>query len=164
MGGIVTSSDARNEHLTIVNNKYPHIKTLLIDCDNDIIKDNYDIIIHWGLLYHLTAIETHLKNVLEKCNILLLETEVYDSSTIEDCITIDEKGYDQSFHNKGTRLSQQKIENILEKNKFQFKIIKDPILNSDFHCYDWDITNSKTFKQGLRRFWICWKLECPITT
>jgi 2-polyprenyl-3-methyl-5-hydroxy-6-metoxy-1,4-benzoquinol methylase len=65
LGAIVTSSDARKEHLDIVKQKYPHIKTLLIDGENANIPDNYDIILHWGLLYHLNEIEIHLKNVSE---------------------------------------------------------------------------------------------------
>lgn len=157
LGAIVTSSDARKEHLNVVNIKYPHIKTLLIDCDNDHIKDKYDIIIHWGLLYHLNKIEIHLEDVLQKCNILLLETEVSDTDDINFYISTNEKGYDQAFNNKGIRPSPNYIENILKKNDFQFKLIKDPILNSNFHCYDWEISNSKTWRHGLRRFWICWK-------
>jgi len=157
LGAIVTSSDARKEHLNVVNIKYPYIKTLLIDCDNDHIKDKYDIIIHWGLLYHLNKIEIHLEDVLQKCNVLFLETEVSDTDDINFYISTNEKGYDQAFNKKGIRPSPNYIENILKKNDFQFKLIKDPILNSNFHCYDWEISNSKTWRHGLRRFWICWK-------
>jgi hypothetical protein len=157
LGAIVTSSDARKEHLKVVNIKYPHINTLLIDCDNDHIKNKYDIIIHWGLLYHLNKIEIHLEDVLQKCNLLFLETEVSDTDDINFYISTNEKGYDQAFNNKGIRPSPNYIENILKKNDFQFKLIKDPILNSNFHCYDWEISNSKTWRHGLRRFWICWK-------
>ena len=157
LGAIVTSSDARKEHLDIVQQKYPHIKTLLIDSDNDNITQKYDIILHWGLLYHLSEIEKHLEMVSEKCDVLFLETEVCDSDDKKFYISIDENGYDQAFNNKGIRPSPYYVEDILEKNGFKFKMIKDPILNSDIHCYDWDINNSKTSKAGLRRFWICWK-------
>jgi hypothetical protein len=157
LGAIVTSSDARKEHLEIVKQNYPHIKTLLIDGDTDNIEHNYDIIVHWGLLYHLNEIEIHLEKVSQKCDILLLETEVCDSDDKDFHIVTNEIGYDQAFNAKGTRYSQSYIEYILEKNGFKFKLIKDPILNSEFHCYDWNITNSKTCRHGLRRFWICWK-------
>jgi hypothetical protein len=157
LGSNVTSSDGRKEYLNVVKQKYPHIKTLTLDCDNDIIKENYEIIVHWGLLYHLNEIEIHLENVSQKCNILLLETEVSDSDDKQFYISTIENGYDQALNNKGIRCSQYYIENILEKNGFQFKLIKDPILNSDFHCYDWGINNSNNWVHGLRRFWICWK-------
>jgi SAM-dependent methyltransferase len=157
LGADVTSSDVRKEHLEIVKEKYPHLKTLLNDGNNDSIKDKYDIIVHWGLLYHLSEIEKHLENVSQKCDVLLLETEISDSDDKEFYISTYEIGFDQAFNNKGIRPSQPYVERLLEKNGFQFKIIKDPILNSDFHCYDWDITNSKKYIHGLRRYWICWK-------
>lgn len=157
LGAIVTSSDIRQEHLEIVKNKYPHIKTLLIDGDNDKIKEKYDIIVHWGLLYHLNEIEIHLENVSQHCDLLLLETEVCDSDDKDFYISNDENGYDQAFNNKGIRPSETYVQQVLEKNGFQFKLIKDPVLNSEFHTYDWDISNSKTWRHGLRRFWICWK-------
>jgi 2-polyprenyl-3-methyl-5-hydroxy-6-metoxy-1,4-benzoquinol methylase len=76
LGAIVTSSEGRKEHLDVVKQKYPHIETFLFDCDNNYIsiKDKYDIIVHWGLLYHLNEIEVHLEKVSQKCDILLLET------------------------------------------------------------------------------------------
>jgi len=164
LGTKVTCSDARNEHLEIVKNKYPHIKTLLIDGDNDNIEDKYDIILHWGLLYHLKEIEIHLEKVSQKCDVLLLETEVSDSDDKEFYISTNENGtYDQAFNDKGIRPSQFYVENVLEKNGFQFKLIKDPILNTNCHHYDWEITNTNTWRHGLRRFWICWKnIESPL--
>lgn len=163
LGAIVTSSDGRKEHLKVVNNKYPNLNTLLLDCDKDKIIDNYDIIIHWGLLYHLSNIEFHLENVSQKCNILLLETEVSDSDNIDFYIKTRENGYDQALNTYGIRPSQYYVENILQKNGFNYKLIKDPILNSGYHIYDWNISNSNKWKCGLRRFWICWKnIDSPL--
>ena len=121
------------------------------------ITEKYDIIVHWGLLYHLQEIEKHLENIAEHCDILLLETEVSDSSEDTFFIQTEEKGYDQAFHSIGIRPSPSYVEKILDKNGFHFKLIKDPILNSSFHRYDWEIQDTKTWRQGLRRFWICWK-------
>jgi hypothetical protein len=36
-------------------------------------------------------------------------------------------------------------------------MIKDSILNSGFHKYDWCVYNTKKWTEGYRRFWICWK-------
>lgn len=163
LGATVTSSDARNEHLDIVKQKYPHINTLLIDGDKDCINEKYDIILHWGLLYHLNEIEIHVEKLSQKCDVLLLETEVSDSDDRNFYISTNENGYDQAYNNTGIRPSESFVENILNKNGFQFKLIKDPILNSGFHCYDWEISNSKSWTNGLRRFWICWKnIESPL--
>jgi hypothetical protein len=163
LGASVTSSDARKEHLETVQQKYPHIKTLRIDADNDSITEKYDVILHWGLLYHLKEIEIHLEKVSHKCDVLLLETEVSDSDDMQFYQSTHENGHDQAYNNKGIRPSPAYVEYVLEKNGFQFKLIKDPILNSEFHVYDWDISNSKNWKHGLRRFWICWKnIESPL--
>ena len=163
VGAVVTSSDARKEHLDIVKTKYPHINTLVIDANNLMIEEKYDIILHWGLLYHLSEIENHLKDVSTKCNVLLLETEVSDSDNKDFYIKTQEEGYDQAFNNMGIRPSPSYVESVLDNNGFQFKMIKDPILNSGFHSYDWDVNNSGTSRHGLRRFWICWKnIDSPL--
>jgi hypothetical protein len=92
-----------------------------------------------------------------------LETEVCDSDDKDFHIITNENGYDQAFNNIGIRPSPPYIESLLDNNGFQFKMIKDPILNSDFHCYDWDVKNSETWRPGLRRFWICWKnIDSPL--
>jgi hypothetical protein len=155
----VTSSDARVEHLDEVNKKYPHINTFLLDCDKDKIVDKYDIILHWGVLYHITNIKEHLQNVCEKCDILFLESEVSDTIDPDYNIVVDEKGhgYDQAFNDYGSRPSEKYVEKILEENGFNFKMIKDPILNAVGHIYDWDVNETKIHKNGLRRYWICWK-------
>lgn len=157
LGAIVTSSDVRKEHLEIVNTKYPHIHTFLMDCDDLKITDSYDIILHWGLLYHLHEIDKHIEYISQKCKVLLLETEVCDSDNKSVYLSTDENGYDQAFNNKGIRPSESYVETILSKNGFEYRMIKDPILNSSFHRYDWDISNTNTWTHGLRRFWICWK-------
>lgn len=115
LGAIVTSSDARKEHLEVVNKKYPHIKTLHIDCDDFKVDEKYNIILHWGLLYYLKEIEIHLKNISQKCDIfiLLLETEVCDSHDKNFYISTDEAGYDQAFNNRGIRPSQSYVEDVL---------------------------------------------------
>jgi hypothetical protein len=165
-GAIVTSCDARKENLDITNRRFPHIKTFCIDLDNEDIEEHYDVILHWGTLYHLSEIETHLEKISNRCNVLLLESEVSDSDDKTFYISVQEHdAYDQSFNSKGIRPSQQYVEDVLSKNGFQFELIKDPILNSDFHVYDWEIKNTKTWRHGLRRFWICWKnTECPISS
>lgn len=157
LGALVTSSDARIEHLEVVKQLYPHINTIIIDGDKDSIPKHYDIIVHWGLLYHLNEIEYHLQQVLSKCDLLFLETEVLDSDNDSMYITTVEEGYDQAFNTYGIRPSQSYVEKIIKQNGFEYKLIKDSMLNTTLHNYDWDITNTNTWHHGLRRFWICWK-------
>jgi hypothetical protein len=62
----------------------------------------------------------------------------------------------QSYFRRGIRPSEKYVEKILNNNGFKYFMIKDSIVNSCFHKYDWEITNTKTWKSGLRRFWVCW--------
>jgi predicted TPR repeat methyltransferase len=157
LGAVVTSADIREEYLEVIKQIYPHIETKRVDGMDLVIESNYDVILHWGLLYHLSEIQVHLERVSQKCNVLLLETEVSFSDDKDYFQLTNEEGYDQAFYNTGIRPSQKYVENLLDVNGFQYVLIKDPILNSDFHRYDWDITNEKPHAQALRRFWICWK-------
>jgi predicted RNA methylase len=163
MGANVTCSDARKEHIDIVNIRYPELSTILLDCDTYTITTKYDIVLHWGVLYHLREIENHLQKIGESCDILLLETEVCDSDNDSFFIQTNECGPDQAFNTLGIRPSQAYVEKVLSTVGFKYKCIIDPILNSESHIYDWKITNSNTWKHGLRRFWICWKnVESPL--
>jgi hypothetical protein len=160
MGAIVHSSDARAEHVSVINSRYPHIQTSTFDCDNDILQTKYDIILHWGVLYHIKQVDTHLANICNMCDYLFLETEVINSSE-NKLINTNESGYDQAFNAVGSRPSQAYVEQLLDTNDFNYVIIKDPILNSSFHTYDWNISNGGSWRHGLRRYWICWKKNMP---
>lgn len=164
LGCIVTSSDARIEHIEIGKEKYKNIKFTKFDCDKETLSKKYDIILHWGVLYHLNVIDDHMKNMCENCDYLFLETEVCDSDDPTLCLKTNESGFDQAFHGVGSRPSQKYVEAILDRHGFTYKLIKDPIVNSSFHNYDWDVKNTNTWRHGLRRFWICWKndIESPL--
>lgn len=160
LGCDVTSCDVRQEHLEVARTMYSHLKFLLVDGDDHIIPPGFDIILHWGLLYHLYDVEAHVKAVSENCNYLLLESEIVDSS--EDFqIVVEERGFDQAFHNKGTHASETRIEAFLTRGGFQFRKIMDPILNFGIHLYDQPIRETKLQIMGNRRFWICWKSDVP---
>jgi hypothetical protein len=163
LGATVTCSDTRQENLDGVKERYPHIKTLLIDGDNYSIIDKHDILIHLDLLYHLNEIELHLEKISQKCDVLILETEVCDSNNSQFYISTGEHDYNNVFKINGIRPSPSYVESVLTKNGFQFKLINDSILNNGYNSYDWDITNCNGWINGLRRFWICWKnIESPL--
>jgi SAM-dependent methyltransferase len=164
----VTCSDARKEHISVVNELYPFIKTELFDCDTNLLSKKYDIIVHWGLLYHLNNNICHLNDVLQNCNVLFLESEVLDSDELICLKTNDlnapfKEHYQFAFNGIGNLSSPKVIENILILNGFEYKCIIDSMLNTDIHCYDWENKNTGLWKNSQRRFWICWKknIELP---
>lgn len=155
LGAEVTACDARTEHLEVVNSLYPHINTFVLDADKDKITRHYDVILHWGLLYHVQNIKEHLTDVCHNCDFLLLETEVADSDDPNFVLKTLEEGYDQAFNSIGSRPSEKYVEEILRTNGFVFQMITDPIINSGFHHYNWTIKNTNNWEKGMRRFWIC---------
>lgn len=164
-GCYVTSSDIRENHINIARTKYPHLTYEIFDAEKDRINKKYDIILHYSLLNHITNVNEHLNDVCNNCDYIFLELEIADSIYDEFCIfNFAEGGDDQSYYNKGSRPSANYIEQILSNNNFKFKIIKDSILNTNNHIYDWPINQTNTYNLGQNRFWICWRdgVECPI--
>ena len=161
LGCVVTSTEIRKEHLEDGKKLHPNLVFKQFDCNTQKISKHYDIILHWGVLYHIENVKAHLENVLQRCNYLFLETEVVDSHASICPLVEEEDRYDQAFHKVGSRPSPVLIEEMLKNDGFDYKMITDSMLNSGFHRYDWPSQNSSHFQDGLRRFWICWKASEP---
>lgn len=157
LGSRVVCTEVRDEHIRNGKLLHPHLTFKKFDCNSQSISKVYDMILHWGVLYHIENVSSHLENVLDKCSYLLLETEVVDSTNHVCPLVKEGDGYDQAFHKVGSRPSASLIEDILVRKGFQYKMIVDPILNSGFHRYDWVPQHNGHYEDGLRRFWICWK-------
>lgn len=168
----VTCSEGREEHIQVIKQKIASGEfsdKLTVRKDNCeepfVFEKRYDVLIHWGLLYHISNIERHLKDILKNVDCVLLETEVCDS--LDDvCFSVREEGYDQSMHMQGSRPSPRYVERLLEENGFEHQMLKLGSLNYMFHTYDWEHTNCNQWGHGLRRFWVCWKkgTESPMKT
>jgi hypothetical protein len=164
LGSLVTSTEVREEYVMEATKMFPELTIKQFDCEKSNINTKYDIILHWGVLYHIKEIETHIQNVCKNCDILLLETCCIDSDDDNVNIIVPEKGPDQAYHNYGNRTSPNYVEKIITKNGFKCRMIKDELLNtSEFrtkHYYTWDINNTlkdkHPHKGTFRRFWICW--------
>lgn len=154
-GGELTSVEGYLDNFNYCKKKYPEINFIHYDLDssNDewIFNSQYDIIIHWGLLYHLRYPENSINKCLQHCDKLLLETLIVDSNT--SCIYIPEKniwGTDQSIHEIGTRFNTTFVENMF--NNLKFIRYDNSELNSKSQpIYDWLPSNNGEI---YRRFWI----------
>ena len=160
MGCKVTSTEVRGEHIDVGKEIHPSLDFELFDCNTQHLEKHYDIVLHWGVLYHIENVKSHLENVLGHCDYLFLETEVLDSDESE-CILVNENGYDQAYHKVGSRPSVTYIEDILDSAKFLYRRLDNASLNSSFHRYDWLPQNQRNYADGMRRFWICWKAKVP---
>jgi hypothetical protein len=157
LGAIVTCSDGRHDNLIALKNRYqPNGGTILLDQDGDWqLPNKYDLIIHWGVLYHLNNWQADLKSALNHSNLILLESEASDSDDPNFEIKVDEPNvFDQALHKIGTRPSAAMIEKELSNLGATFIRYDDADINSGCHFYDWKINSSNNWKDGMRRFWI----------
>ena len=146
---IPTASDAREEYLNLPKG----ISTITHDLDNEWKLGQYDVMFHFGVLYHLQDPKKSLVDAINNSKLLFLETEVL-SSMKDKVIFRKEKGYDQAFNGIGNQLSVGSIEQILISSGKKFVRIDDKDLNCYQHCYDWEIIEDTSWKTGRRKFWI----------
>lgn len=147
--------EGRSKNVEYIKKTYPNLKVTLsnLDC-KDWIWGKYDIIINFGLYYHLQNFhKEHLENCINNCDLMFFESVVYDSFESE-IYFFQEQGIDQSLSDVGGNPSTSYIENIFKQNKTKFEKFSDPLLNGDGHIYDWEDKNSKILHRNSRRFWI----------
>lgn len=153
LGAVVTCSDARAEHLAKVKARFPDVATVVADLDCEWPEGIYDLTIHMGVLYHLADYTAALRRACANSQRMVLETEVADSDDPFFVISTNEYGYDQAKNRVGVRPSAAAVERVLGECGMSFTRITDARCNSGMHAYDWPVTNTGTWKHGLRRFW-----------
>lgn len=155
LGAEVHCLEGRTENVVNIMNDYPNITAEVANLDTDEwVWDKWDIIINFGLYYHLEKFhKEHLQNCISNCNLMFFETVVYDSKEPEIYFRT-EQGDDQSLTTIGGTPSTSYVENILKENVVTYKKYTDPFLNNYQHKYDWPDTGFKVFNQFHRRFWI----------
>ncbi len=166
LGSDITALDARQEHLKMVNKKYPQIKTVKADLDNGwpLTGKKFDIILDLDFLCHIKNYEEHLRKVCASTSHLILETAVCDSNDPYKCVMIAEnKGnYDLSFNGNGSRPTAASIERILTDCGMTFKRIDNAKFNSGPYKYDWLEKNNEECDYGNRRMWFAVRNDSPI--
>jgi hypothetical protein len=155
LGAEVHCLEGRIENVINIKNDYPNITAEVADLDSpDWNWGHYDIIINFGLYYHLEKFhKEHLQNCINNSDLMFFETVIYDSSEPEIYFR-NEVGDDQSLTSIGGTPSTSYVENILKEYNMQYKKYTDPFLNNFEHKYDWPDTGFKSFNQFHRRFWI----------
>jgi hypothetical protein len=151
----VTSVEGRFENYLMMKNDYPLLKVEHYNLDtSEWIFGKYDIIINFGLYYHLEKYhKQHLINCIENCQLMFFETVTYDSFEPEIFFKF-ESGIDQSLTSRGGAPSTSYVENILKENNCKFSKYCDSKLNGGVHYYDWEDRNSKIANSYNRRFWV----------
>lgn len=182
LGAKVTCVEARIECCNVISEKFPGINVKQGDLDEEQWKyGDFDIIIHWGLLYHLKNPKQSVRTALKHCKWLFLETIVLDTDK-NDVLLVSEHLSDHAYNGVGSRpsakavecwLSDEGLRNIGDCANFQeieeacFSRYDLERLNSGGHVYDWKLQNTGkdwigTIYHSLstRRFWIAKTLFC----
>jgi hypothetical protein len=158
LGAEVHCLEGRIENVINIKNDYPNITAEVADLDSpDWNWGHYDIIINFGLYYHLEKFhKEHLQNCINNSDLMFFETVIYDSSEPEIYFR-NEMGDDQSLTSIGGTPSTSYVESIIKETNSGYKKYTDPFLNNFEHKYDWPDTGFKVFNQFHRRFWIVQK-------
>jgi len=161
LGAEVTSVDAREDHLKVVNKKYPGLKTMKVDLDSEwpFAFQKFDLILDLGLLCHLRDYQKHLKDICFPTINLVLETAVCDSEDPHKVYTYPESRgvYDWSINGVGNRASPAAIERVLKENGMNFTRLDSKLLNAGTYKYDWVGKNNDEHSNEKRRLWFAQK-------
>ncbi len=160
LGAEVVFAEGRADNCDIVKKRFPNNRVYQMNCENEWPfpeNEDFDLIIHMGLLYHLDNFEFSLMKCIGHTENLILETEVCDSSDPNLVLKPDEdsEGYDQAMFGKGSRPSGPYIESYLKRHNWCYERVSDSRCNALFHTYDWTVKNTNTWRDGLRRLWFC---------
>ncbi len=123
LGAEVHCLEGRVENVVNIKNDYPQITAEVANLDSpDWNWGHWDIIINFGLYYHLEKFhKEHLQNCINNCDLMYFETVIYDSSESEIYFR-NEVGDDQSLTYIGGTPSTSYVENILKETNVQYKI------------------------------------------
>ena len=158
LGSKVLCIEGREENIIRIKEEFPELEVVQANLDTpDWEFGNWDVIINFGLFYHLEKFHReNLTNCIKNSKLLFFETVIYDSY---DCELYErqESGLDQSLSEIGKSPSTRYVENILDQTNTYYTKYSETRLGGGAHYYDWKDENSKIFNQYNRRFWII----CP---
>jgi hypothetical protein len=156
LGANVLSVEGRQSNIDQIKRDYPNLNVILVDLDTpEWTCGKFDIIINFGLLYHLEKYHAeHLINCIKNCELMFLESVIFNSFENE-IFKVDRIGVDQSLTQIDGYPSQKFVEDIFDSLGIeQYKMYTDSSLNGGMHIYDWELNGNKIFHQAIRRFWI----------
>lgn len=146
LGSEVTCVEGVYNNYKVMCNKYPNIKSINFDLDIDEWTfGKFDIIINFGLFYHLEKNhKLHLKNCLDNCDLLFFESVILDSSESKIYFR-EESGVDQSLSEIGGTPTSKYVENIFIDSNVKYKRYDDIRLDSNVYLFNFSNQLTKNF-------------------
>jgi SAM-dependent methyltransferase len=162
LGADVLCLDGRIQNInfaTLKHRKVANLKFVQFNLENDFSHfGRFDLIIDFGLIYHLRNVEGHLKACFAAANDIVMETVVCDSTDPNKVLLCTERRVidEESLEGMGSRPSPFYLERIARENNFNFDRYFTGDLNAGSQfCYDWAHKNDNRLGDDfrLRRFW-----------
>lgn len=164
IGSFVEFTEGREEHISYIKKYNPDSLVHNIDHDKEWnLNKKYDIVIHFGLLYHLTNWKQDLLCTFKHTDLIILESEILDSLKDDNqYFARDGGGYDQALPttNFAIRPTAKLVENFILENDFNFVRYDDKDLDTPLHTYSWKLKGIHDKNGGYigygptRRFWV----------
>lgn len=160
LGADVTCVEGRMSNLQFGQLKHrdvPRLRFRHMDLDEDFRSlGRYDLVVHFGLLYHVADVDEHLARCFELTDDVLLETVVCDSTDPTRVQLVEERSAvnEEALNGRGCRPSPFYVERLASEHGFGVERHFSPDLNSAQFVYDWEHRNDD--RDGgfeLRRFW-----------
>ena len=148
----VLSTEPRLENLRILQSRHQRVCTLNLDLENppQNLKDLFDIVYCYGLLYHLSTPAKAIEFMAQHCRKLLLLETCVSFGDGEDINVCDEYALDatQSISGKGCRPTRKWVYNRLKE---YFKFVYMPITQPNHEEFPIDWSESPSSSSGLIR-------------
>jgi SAM-dependent methyltransferase len=163
LGFDVTSTDGRAEHVERMNSKGRRAHVLDLDQGEDL-TGGYDLVLAFGVLYHLSRPDSFIKRCGEAAKVLVLETVVCDDlGAVLRPVTEPSgwRGKDQALHHLGCRPSPLWVEECCRTAGFDLiRDISSSVANWKTGSYDWTPRGTGEWRRNgvnLRKMWVCEK-------
>jgi SAM-dependent methyltransferase len=164
LGFDVTSTDGREEYVERM--KAEGRKAFVLDLDKTGVDEagDFDIVLSFGVLYHLAEPERFLQGCAKAARVLLLESVVRDA--FEPSLNpVKEKtgwlGPDQAVSGTGCRPTPSWVEQACRSAGFDsVRDISTSLANWSTGRYDWEVSGTNESRHGaanLRKMWVCTK-------
>lgn len=162
LGASVLCLEGRTQNIAFARAKHagvPRIAFEQTDLEQDFSRfGRFDLIVNFGLLYHLTNVDAHLRCCFALADEMLLETVVCDSTDPYKIFLVPERAEvdEEALHGMGSRPSPFYIERLARESGFEVTRCFTADLNHGHQFrYDWRHRNDDRLSENfvLRRFW-----------
>lgn len=162
LGFDVTSTDGRGEYVQAMRARGRESFVLNLDETGVDEVGDFEIILAFGVLYHLAHPEEFLRSCAKNAKVLLLETAVCDRrEPVVDWVSEAGgwRGKDQAVGGRGCRPSPSWVEGICREAGFGvIRDISTPLADWASGTFDWESRDDGEWRRdgvNLRKMWVC---------